>query len=94
MRNYYPLGERVIVEVLPFEEKKSDGGIIIETDQHSGFKAKKLRGKVLRTGSLAKATKADDIVVFEDNAGVPLDYNIPDIVWMEESQIVAIEKEE
>lgn len=93
MRVYKPLGKRVVIEVLPFEEKRTATGIITETADHTGFAAQKLRGKVILCGSKVDDVKVDDIVVFEIGAPVPLSVNNLDLVWMEEDQIVAIEVE-
>lgn len=93
MRTYKPLGQRIIVEILPFEEKKSAGGLIVETDQHQAFQAKRLRGKVLKVGPKASSVNEGDVIIFEDFAGVPLDFTKVDIVWMEEDQVVAIESQ-
>lgn len=103
MRTYKPLGQRIIVTVLSHEEKKTEGGIVIETSEGLGaigFQAKRLRGKVKDIGDQVTKLKKNQIILFEDTAPVPLDYtktgsnNTEWDCWMEEDQVVAIEEED
>lgn len=98
MRTYKPLGQRIIVTVLKAEEKKTNSGIITDAPEHMGFQAKRLRGKVLEIGDQVTKIKKDQFILFEDTAPVPLDYTKVGAdewdAWMEEDQVVAIEKEE
>ena len=94
------MGSRIIVEILPLEKEqvKSEGGVIIADAEQMGLSTllKRLRGKILRKGSniVDAGIVEGATVLFEEYAGIPVDNFNPDIVWMEEDQIVAIETEE
>ena len=100
MRKYRPLGKRVIVEILPLEQKqvKSEGGLITADSEHEGLAGslKRLRAKVIAFGTLVEDVdlkKVGTIVLLEEYAGILVDKFVDDVVWVEEDQIVAIEQE-
>ena len=86
---------------MPLEKTqvKSEGGVIIADNDQVGLggSLKRLRGKVIKTGSLVQDVdlkKDGTVILFEEYAGIAVDSFNPDIVWMEEDQVVAIETEE
>lgn len=87
-KKYKPLGKRVIVTVFKEEELRTESGIV------AGIGAR-LRGLVEETGDKVEFVKKGDVILFEPGgAGIPVSTLNPDLVWMEEEQIAAIEIEE
>ena len=98
MRTYKPLGKRVVVKVLPVEEQKTESGIVTQVGDGAigdafNKNVPKLRGIVDLIGLKVESVQKGDVIVFEAGAGVPLSILDPNVVWMEEEQIVAIEVE-
>ena len=87
--NIQPLGDRVLVEPAPAEEKTSGGIIIPDT-----AKEKPQRGTVIAVGTGTKdnpmTVKAGDVVLYGKYAGTELSYEGKDYLIMRESDILAI----
>lgn len=65
-----PFGSRVFVELMPVEERKTAGGIIIP-DKHS---EPSRFGKVIATGPEVKFLKAGDKIMLSYYSGTGIDY--------------------
>ena len=87
--NIQPLGDRVLVEPAPAEEKTSSGIIIPDT-----AKEKPQRGTVVAVGAGTPdnpmTVKAGDQVLYGKYAGTELSYEGKDYLIMRESDILAI----
>ncbi|MDX9942945.1 MAG: co-chaperone GroES [Bacteroidales bacterium] len=87
--NIQPLGDRVLVEPAPAEEKTSGGIIIPDT-----AKEKPQRGTVVAVGAGTPdnpmTVKAGDQVLYGKYAGTELSYEGKDYLIMRESDILAI----
>ena len=87
--NIQPLGDRVLVEPAPAEEKTSGGIIIPDT-----AKEKPQRGTVVAVGAGTPdnpmTVKAGDHVLYGKYAGTELSYEGKDYLIMRESDILAI----
>ena len=84
-----PLGERVLIEPAPAEEKTIGGIIIPDT-----AKEKPLQGKVIAAGNGTKdeemVVKAGDTVLYGKYAGTELEYDGTKYLVMRQSDILAI----
>ena len=84
-----PLGDRVLVEPAPAEERTTSGIIIPDTAQE-----KPQRGTVVSVGAGKKdepmTTKVGDVVLYGKYAGTELKYEGKDYLIMRESDILAI----
>lgn len=87
--NIQPLGDRVLVEPAPAEEKTTGGIIIPDT-----AKEKPQRGTVVAVGSGTNenpmTVKVGDVVLYGKYAGTELSYEGKDYLIMRESDILAI----
>lgn len=88
-----PLGDRVIVEALPKEEKTASGIVLPET-----AKEKPQEGKVIAVGSgriengqkIALELKEGDSVIFSKYAGTEVKFEGKEYLIMRESDILAV----
>lgn len=72
------LGKRVLIEEPKEEERKSQGGIILTSDNRSAYTTPK-ESKVLAVGDEIKNIKEGDIVLHMPKGGVHIDRE--DCVW-------------
>lgn len=88
-----PLGDRVIIEALPKEEKTASGIVLPET-----AKEKPQEGKVIAVGSgrvengerIALELKEGDRVIFSKYAGTEIKFDGKEYLIMRESDILAV----
>jgi chaperonin GroES len=88
-----PLGDRVILEASPKEEKTASGIVLPET-----AKEKPQEGKVIAVGSgriengqkIALELKAGDSVIFSKYAGTEVKFEGKEYLIMRESDILAV----
>lgn len=87
--NIKPLGDRVLVEPVPAEEKTASGIIIPDT-----AKEKPQRGTVIAVGAGKKdepiTVKVGDKVIYGKYSGTELSYEGADYLIMRESDIYAV----
>lgn len=87
--NIKPLGDRVLVEPAPAEEKTASGIIIPDT-----AKEKPQRGTVVAVGAGKKdepiTVKVGDSVLYGKYSGTELNYEGSDYLIMRESDIYAV----
>ena len=87
--NVKPLGDRVLVEAAPAEQKTAGGIIIPDT-----AKEKPMRGKVIAAGAGKKdeptTVKPGDTVLYGKYAGTEIQIDGKEYLIMKESDIYAI----
>ncbi|MHB1652808.1 MAG: co-chaperone GroES [Desulfitobacteriaceae bacterium] len=91
--NIQPLGDRVVIQALPLEEKTKSGIIMPDT-----AKEKPQEGKVVAVGPgrmekgerIALDVKAGDRVIYSKYAGTEVKYDGEEYLILKETDILAI----
>ena len=92
--NVQPLHDRILVRIMP-EEEKTSGGIIIP----DSAKEKPQRGEIVATGkgrikedgsTVGLAVKAGDKVLYSKYSGTEIKINNEDLLMMREDDVLGI----
>lgn len=93
--NFYPYGDRILVEIIPVETETAGGVVLPQAAQE-----RPTRGTVIRTGGGARndstgermpiGVKAGDIVLFSKYGGVDVSLG-DDVLLIREADVLAVE---
>lgn len=82
-----PIGERVLVDLTPAEQKTPGGIIIPETAQNQESSR---TGTVIAKGDLALTVKKGDQILFGEHVGLEIKYLGKDYIVLKEKDILLI----
>lgn len=81
-----PLGDRVLVDPDPAEEKTKNAGLIIP----DSAKSKPVKGTVLAVGPFAQTVKEGNRVMYSEHAGTRIVLNEKSFLMMREAELFGI----